>query len=157
MQTEPGKRTGILKHNNMDSAAKGHNDSHDAGSNVGNGVTSVTQVITPDWIVHHCFDMDNAPSLNDDELVSNSSTSNSSFLEIVVWQKKPKKTSPGSESWKILNAQASVQSPSANFGAGSLAPTAITRHLGGGVTGSTACVVRCMCWWNQSLPSIQSG
>jgi len=65
-------KTRGLKYNTMENAAKGHNGSHDVGRNVGYGVTGVTPEVILDQIVKHHSDVDNAPSLDDNESASNS-------------------------------------------------------------------------------------
>jgi len=127
--------TGILKNNNMESDTKAHKGSNDVGKHAGYGVTRVTPKVTPDRKFHPHFDAKNSTSWDDDDSATNSSTSNSSFLEMKVWVKKAEKTFLVPEYntyWKIPNAQAD-----ANFSAGSSNTTAETSNYGGGVTSTT--------------------
>jgi len=96
-------------------------------------------LVTPDQIFHHHFDVDNAPSQDDNESASNSSTRNTSFLEIKVWQKIQRKQvqylnvmHPGRyQMLRHLSLPTSVQP-------GSSTTTAKISHLGGGVISFTA-------------------
>jgi len=59
MEREPGKMTGILKYNNMDSNAKTKIVSNDVGKHAGYGVTRVTPKVTPAKNIHPHFDGNN--------------------------------------------------------------------------------------------------
>jgi len=91
MEREPGKMTGILKYNNMESAAKALNGHNVVGKNSGYTVTHDTPKVTPDKKFHPHLDANNSPSWDDDDSDTNS-TSNSSFLEMKAWTKKATKT-----------------------------------------------------------------
>ncbi len=135
MEKEPGKTTSILKYNNMESDA----NAADVGKHAGYGVTHVTPKVTLAKNFHPHFDANNSQSWDDDDSATNSSTSNSSFLEIKEWVKKAETTFLVPEyksKQKIPNAQAD-----ASFSAGSYTTTAETSNYGGGVTSTTSASV----------------
>jgi len=110
------------------------------GKNASDGVMDVTPKVILDQLFHPCFDVDNAPSQDDDESASNSSTSNSSFLK---WRDGTTGQRKMSGTWiqcllEDTNAQASVY---ANFSAGSSTTTAKTSNHGNGVTGTSSAPV----------------
>jgi len=138
MPREPQKTMGILKYNNMESAAKALNGSNVVGKNSGYAVTHDTPKVTLDRKFHPHFDANNSPSQDDNDSATNS-TSNSSFPEMKVWAKKETKTFlvPQYNSiQEIPNAQAD-----ASFSAGSSTTTAETSNYGGGVSGNACASV----------------
>ncbi len=136
-EREPGKMTSILKYNNMESNAKAKIVSNDVEKHAGYGVTRVTPKVTMAKNFHPHFDANNNTSRDGNDSDTNSSTSNSSFLERKVWVKNATFPVPEYKSnQKIPNDQAD-----ASFSAGSSATTAETSNYGGGVTSTTSASV----------------
>jgi len=105
MEKEPGKTTGILKYDNMESDAKAKKVSNDVGTHAGYGMTRVTPNVTPAKNLFPHFDANNYTSRDDDD--TNSSTSNSSYHEMKVWVKKAGKKSGKSVQNKPENTKCS--------------------------------------------------